>query len=210
MKVNLGPYLTWWGPYQIAEVLLFWKPKDCDVVFKLGTKLAERKDGSKTWLNQLCEKIHEKRKRKLKVRIDEYDVWSMDSTLAIIILPMLRKLKQSKHGSPQVDLEDVPEKLRSTNTETYSSQLTFEFYHQDHHRGSLHDRWDWVINEMIWCFEQLQPDVDWEAQYWKTKPEFQGNRWLPGECDWAKLQQHQQRINRALKLFGKYYQALWD
>ena len=34
------------------------------------------------------------------VKIDRWDTWSMDHTLADIILPMLRQLKKSAHGAP--------------------------------------------------------------------------------------------------------------
>ena len=34
------------------------------------------------------------------VRIDKQDTWSMDYTLAHVILPMLIQLKETKHGSP--------------------------------------------------------------------------------------------------------------
>ena len=50
----------------------------------------------------------------ISVRIDNYDVWNMDVTLAQIILPMLKRLKEVKHGAPKVDNEDVPEHLRAT------------------------------------------------------------------------------------------------
>jgi hypothetical protein len=42
------------------------------------------------------------------VHIDRYDTWSMDHTLADIILPMLKQLKETKHGSPNVDDEMCP------------------------------------------------------------------------------------------------------
>ena len=50
----------------------------------------------------------------VEVHIDRWDTWSMDYTLAHIVLPMLRQLKETKHGSPEVDDADVPEELRST------------------------------------------------------------------------------------------------
>ena len=227
MHVKIGPYLSWYGPYQIAELLMFWKDKDDDTVHNFGTWLAEDKDGNETWLAKLCQKIHDKRKRKVKIHIDKYDVWSMDDTLAMIILPMLYKLKDCKHGSAMVDLEDVPDSMRYTNTEDYSDQYTFDFYHNDAELNSqniqcdLHNRWDWVMDEMIWAFEQLQPDYDWEDQYWKVKPEMgvekdndSGMReikWkVNGECDWEGMRKHSDRINNGLKLFGKYYRGLWD
>jgi hypothetical protein len=34
------------------------------------------------------------------VHIDEYDTWNMNTTLAKIILPMLKQLKEDKYGYP--------------------------------------------------------------------------------------------------------------
>jgi hypothetical protein len=45
------------------------------------------------------------------VKIDKWDTWSMDHTLAQIVLPMLKQLQATKHGSPLVEDEDVPEGL---------------------------------------------------------------------------------------------------
>jgi len=47
------------------------------------------------------------------VKIDRWDTWSMDHTLAHIIITMLKQLKETKHGAPCTDDEDVPEYLRS-------------------------------------------------------------------------------------------------
>jgi hypothetical protein len=42
------------------------------------------------------------------VKVDYWDVWNMDHTLSPIILPMLKRLREVKHGSGFVDMEDVP------------------------------------------------------------------------------------------------------
>jgi hypothetical protein len=34
------------------------------------------------------------------IKIDKHDTWGMDTTLATIILPMLKQLKATKHGYP--------------------------------------------------------------------------------------------------------------
>jgi hypothetical protein len=46
------------------------------------------------------------------VKIDSWDTWSMYTSLGLIALPMLKQLRKEKHGSPYVDLEDVPEELQ--------------------------------------------------------------------------------------------------
>lgn len=231
MKVYIGPYINWIGPYQIADMIFFWVEKypeeedlenrwDYKLHDKFGTWLAS------TWVAGFCEWVHSFRNRKVDVRIDNYDVWSMDATLTPIILPMLKKLKEVKHGSGFIDLEDVPESMRFTDTEEWDSQQTFEFYHEPNLQNiqcDVHTRYEWALDEMIWAFEQLN-DEHWEDQYWITHPEIDFTeqpedvgkttkplRWkVQGEADWEGMQKHRDRIQNGLRLFGKYFQTLWD
>lgn len=232
MYCVMGPYKNFYGPYQLVDMMFFWQmkyPEDA-LSNRWDYKLNDRFGDwlAKTWVNTVCEKIQKWRgNRKIKVRIDPYDAWNIDSTLAPIILPLLKKLKESKHGSGFVDMNDVPEHMRTDNTEEYDDQSTFEFYrvdNEDELKYNIHDRWDWVLDEMIWTFEQLQPDADWEEQYWiehpkmdlATYPEDEGQTCVPvrwsveGKCDWDGRQKHQERISNGLRLFGTYYQNLWD
>lgn len=233
MKVNIGPYPNWIGPYQIVDAIFFWHEKypsdelekrwDYKLHDTLQTWLAD------TWVSTFCEWYYNKfNKRRIDVKIDHYDHWSCDSTLTPIILPLLKQLKQKKQGSGYVDMEDVPEHMRATSTEHYDAQSTFDFYtdpelNEQNIKCDVHTRYEWVLDEMIWAFEQLDAD-DWEDQYWKTKPEMdldkypedEGKtavpvRWkVEGECDWVGRQKHQDRINNGLRLFGKYFETLWD
>ena len=210
MKVIIGPYKNWWGPYQIAELLCFWaKPTKDELghlgkplwVHNFGGWLAENEDGSDTLLTKLCNWIHKKRQRQVCVRIDHYDTWSMDNTLANIILPMLKQLKATKHGSPHVDDFDTPQHLWSTNAKPKENDWdTDEFWH---------DRWEHVLSEMIWAFEQeLDPHAD--DHFFRLDPDpklpiaEQTNYDVVGHRQW------QHRKQRGFQLFGKYYQALWD
>jgi hypothetical protein len=235
MRIKIGPYKNWIGPYQIAEKICFWVPKEKDEygfprtqdwVHDFGTWLAEDKNGNDTWLTKVCQWVDSKKKRKVKIRIDKYDTWSMDHTLAMIVLPMLKKLREEKHGSAMVDLEDVPESMRLISHDEWDAQLCFDFYNDPDLQKiqcDVHDRWNWVMDEMIWTFEQILDD-DWEDQYWITYPEMdftkqpdvEGKEFVPvrwkveGECDWEGRKKHQERIDNGLRLFGKYYQGLWD
>jgi len=137
MKVYIGPYKNWFGPYQLAELLCFWAKEEKDEysidrkpdwVHNFGEWLAHgsvekedpilasswNKDRHHTWLYKLLTWIESKKKRIVYVKIDKYDTWNMDSTLNPIILPMLKQLKEAKHGSQIVDDEDVPEKFHTT------------------------------------------------------------------------------------------------
>lgn len=254
MKVHIGPYKNWFGPYQLAELLCFWVKEvpgeygiksRPDWVYKFGDWLAHgnapdeddkprsrrlRRDRPETLLYKALSWIHSKRKRKVEIRIDKYDTWSMDSTLSPIILPMLKQLKATKQGSGYVDMEDVPEHLRAYTTEDYDSQEAFDFYHEANVEGApdVHVRFDWALDEMIWAFEQMQPDCDWEDQYSTGEIDFysevckidaEGKPLLyemkhgpdhTHKTDWEGRQKHQDRISNGLRLFGKYFQTLWD
>ena len=141
--------------------------------------------------------------QKIEVKIDPWDTWSMDYTLAHIIVPMLKQLKATKHGAPNTDDDDVPEHLRSTSAPPKKYDWDVDEFH--------FKRWDWVLEEMIWAFEQ-KIDEEWDAQYYGP--------WIPpkegeviGDFEWIDTEgrdKHHDRIKNGLRLFGKYYEALWD
>ena len=130
--------------------------------------------------------------QKIEVHIDKWDTWSMDYTLAPIILPMLIQLKETKNGAPDVDLEDVPEGLRPTNTEEWQ-KLYNETGDTD---DKFFERWDWVLDEMIYAF-------DCKANKDDVYMRFDIN-------DRDGMKQEQERISNGFRLFGKYYENLWD
>ena len=224
MKVYIAPHPTWLGPYQLAEYLLFWKdPHEDKAVRKLGSWLAGGYERG-SWLSRCLSWIHSGKKRKVEIRIDPYDTWNADSTMALIILPLLKSLRDNKQGAGFVDAEDVPYALQHTSHQSYDNQECLPFYLEDDRESPTFDRYEWLLNEIIWAFEQLQPDCDWEDQYWKTHPQLdladypedEGKvavpvRWkVKGEVDWEGRQRHQARIDNGLRLFGKYFQTLWD
>jgi len=125
--------------------------------------------------------------REISVQIDPYDTWGMDSTLALIILPMLKQLKETRHGSFDSDDEDVPEELRSTTPKT-----------DDTPEGdNIHRRCDWILDQMIWSFDKIHPDNEDEF-YMNTLPNKEA------------YQVYQEKLQNGLRLFGKYYTGLWD
>ena len=133
----------------------------------------------------------DRRTQKIKVRIDRQDTWSMDHTLAPIILPMLKQLKETKHGAPNVDPKDVPVTLRP------KKQDVLRYKEVGDTDDKFFERWDWIMDEMIWAFEQKCRD-DWESDYHYNKWDMEG------------LKAHQERMSNGFRLFGKYYENLWD
>ena len=239
MKVKIGPHIDWFGPYQLAELLCFWAKKEKDEygfehnpdwVHNFGEWLAHgsvepepevgqvskwNDDRPETLLYKFLNWVHSKKKRKIKIHIDKYDTWGMDETLAYIILPMLIQLKATKHGAPFVDDEDVPEHLRSTAAPEKENAWDTD----DNH----FKRWDWALDEMIFAFEcKVGKYEDWEASFHKGKHDYSwvkqedGNfRMVHGENHTATFdkeghEEFHKRIKNGFKLFGKYYENLWD
>lgn len=213
MKVKIGGYLKWWGPYQLVDALFFWHEKypEDPLAKRWDYQLHDRMSDwlAKTWVADFCSWIYSKRKRTIKIHIDNYDVWSMDDTLSLIVVPMLKKLKECKHGAPNVDDEDVPARLRST---TKSAQRVKKNpWDSD---GNHFKRWDWVMDEMIWAHEQLIND-DGDSKFYDHSKADNPNDDLTTQIKKIKVDRkglvaHHERIQNGLRLFGKYYRALWD
>lgn len=201
MKVYINNYrYHWLSPYTILKKVFFWKKIDYDDPFI--EKWSNRLNPLCEWLQKFLDKIHPKINY---VKIDKWDTWSMDYTLAYIIVPMLKQLKEDKHGAPMVDDEDVPEHLRSTNAKPKENDYDIDEFH--------FQRWDWVMNEMIWAFEQKLIDNDDEKFFnWaavdRTKP--LSDQFSQVEIDREGLDAHHDRKTNGYRLFGKYYEGLWD
>ena len=237
MKVKIGKYTSWYGPYHLAETLCFWAkkekdeygiPRNPDWVHTFGEWLAHGdvepeaevgevrswdRERHETVLSKFLTWIHSKKKRTIKVHIDRWDTWGMDDTLAYIILPMLKQLKATKHGAPYVDLKDVPKEL-------HGKKLTKKQKDNGEVDDKHFERWDWVMSEMIFAFETKVND-GWEDQFetgesdiqWKTL-EGGMSQMVEGPkhtrvYDWEGRKKYEERIANGFRLFGKYYQSLW-
>lgn len=228
MKIYFSNYRNHWlSPYTILEKVFFWREIEYDepIIDKWSNRIQP--------FSQIAQKILDKIHPKVNyVKIDYWDTWSMDHTLADIILPMLKQLQSVKHGSCIVDIEDVPEELRGTSTPDYDEQLTFDFYSEvrqekDVDYELVHKRWTWVMNEMIFAFEH-KADDSWEDAFregeidWKTVPCAWDENGKPTmyrtedgpnntyKCDYEGMKKVQDRISNGFRLFGKYYEGLWD
>lgn len=217
MKVYIGPYVNWIGPYQISNFLFKWLlgEKRSDAI---GKWLAEN-----TPVEDICQKIHDKRQRKIKVKLHTYDSWNADDTLAHIILPVLKKIKEAKHGSPIVEDKDVPKALRSTSAPKPENEWETD--------ENFHKRWEYVIDEMIFAFSSIvenQDMSDFASGVHDLKSvgfDKDGNRtddedliaWYSFEegpnhtfkVDDKALKVWETRRANGFRLFGKYYLSLW-
>ncbi len=214
MKVYKSNYRHHWiSPYIILEKVFFWREIDYDE--PLIEKWADRLQPFSKAYQAVMDFIHPKIDY---VKIDRYDTWSMDHTLADIILPMLKQLNAEKHGAPHVDDEDVPMELQS-----WVSPSKDEYDTDGHHFA----RWDYVLNEMIFAFE-CKVDDTWQEKFssgeidhktvackWDENGKATMYQMADGpnhtyKLDFDGMQEVQKRITNGFRLFGKDYEGLWD
>jgi len=232
MKVNIGPYRNDLIPVRRWEhkYELWRKPDTYYLPEEEYTKIDKIVFGFFDKLNALVRPLNRwsnNRERKIDIRIDKYDAWSADHTLALIIHPVLVELQKQKHGSGNVDDEDVPENLRSTAAAPKENEWDID--------DNYHLRWEWVMSEMIWAFEQCTyPDHGDDIFHHNSdqlEMTFQstGDEALDGKgmkslkfnhqkdpskpaywVDEDGKKAHYERIQNGLRLFAKYYFGLWD
>ncbi|NDB60348.1 hypothetical protein EB001_18140 [bacterium] len=208
MKIYMNkPKDNWLSPYTIIEKAMFWREIDYD------EPIVEFWNCVLSPFCLVLFDISQFFNRDIRyVKIDPWDTWSMDTTLTRIILPMLKQLKKDKHGAPHVDNEDVPSELRDKRKVQPKNGETDKNYF---------NRWDYVMDQMIWSFNELSKP-DWDSQFWTGRVD---SKWvkLPDghyelkhgpkhtlKFDKKGHDKHWARIQNGLRLFGKYYTALWD
>ena len=241
MKVYISNYKDHWiSPYTILDYMFFWTDwSKCSRNKSLQSALDELEGKYKyveppEWVEKWSDRllpiskaiqwVWSKVDRKIDyVKIDRWDTWSMDHTLSYIILPMLKQLKETKHGSPFVDDEDVPEELKSTSAPPKENEWDTD---ENHFK-----RWDYALDEMIFAFEH-KVDDSWQDAYRSGEHDIlwvpvdkDGNEVPKGEhkfmqmakgpkdtyeCDYDGMQIVEDRMKNGFRLFGKYYQGLWD
>lgn len=162
--------------------------------------------------------------RKEEVHLHDYDTWNMDHTLALIALPMLKQLKDTKHGVPYIDHADMPEHLQYIRRQ-YDPRAAGDLFNGwddfDYEFQRQVEVWDWMIDEMIWAMEQILDD-DNDKQFFSGESDIYWEELENGmsemkrgpndtfQIDREGLAKHNERIGNGLKLFGKYYRSLWD
>ena len=217
MKVYIGKYSNTWcqcnifTDYMTKKYQYDWSEPNTSF-----EKFLEKTENSIQWIyNHSINYLLKHRKRKINVRIDRYDTWGMDHTLAYIILPMLKQLKDTKHGSPYVEQQDLPEHLRFTEREERifsNEELNAMKEERKAVEDKFHSQWNWILEQMIWSFEQeLDQDNDYKNYYDPHESdEIIDDIFSLGKFNPEKYKAYNERKQLGFTLFGKYYQSLWD
>ena len=215
MKVILSNYRNHWlSPYVILKKICFWE-KNEDKIYNLKDDLNNPYEKWVNFLDPICQ-VWQKfldivHPRVMYVKIDRWDSWSADHTLSLIILPVMKQLKETKHGAPYTDDEDVPDELKSTNAEPKENEWDTDSNH--------FKRWDYIMDEVIWALEQHTKDDD-ESQFFdhSAYKEDSHKEWLDDltkgvskvKVDQKGLKTHQERKLNGFRLMGKYWTGFWD
>lgn len=133
----------------------------------------------------------------------------MDITVARIIVPMLKRLKEDKQGIPS---SFVIEKDIAFTPVTYHVQPdlfpeTLEVY-----TGESERRWNECLDKMIWSFEQLTDNNDaYSEPYWvdcEPRDLLDIGIMFTKDIDKDKYRQYEERAQEGLELFAKHYHSL--
>lgn len=198
MKVYIGKYLNWVGPYQLARML-----RRIGVSTEKCESIGDYLDN--TWLRGFTNWIYKHRKRTIIVKIDDYDCWSAYYTISLIAKPLIEKLREQKHGIPM-----------SVFCDEYNEIMGMNAYYDEKFDGPLHKRmreledeadkrWDDILLAMIYSFDQIiknescvdsdEPDISHydDAKEWR-----------------AIMNEYNAKVQYGLDMFGKHFQSLWD
>jgi len=112
--------------------------------------------------------------------IDDFDTWNLDYSLACIIHPALVRLKKLRHGYPELWEDGM------CYHEYYTRQLHFDFIDEDVESQYLIDKWETILDKMIYSFEVIASERIFDEDY------------------------DEEALQEGLNLFGEHYCSLWD
>jgi hypothetical protein len=98
----------------------------------------------KVYLGKFPKCPHSGKERKIEIRIDSWDCWNLDYTLALIIAPALKKLKELQHGFP-CEFSEIDIREDGVN---YGGN------------GGGVEAWNVILDKMINAFEEIINDED--------------------------------------------------
>ena len=136
-------------------------------------------------------------KRRIKVKYHNYDTWSLDSTLSLIILPGIKQLKATQHGYPsgltQEEWDNILDEMIFAFSEIANDNPGAEAFYS----GVSDHKW-------VKCDAKGNDDPDGPYRRMDEGPNH------TFRVDFEGRKAYDDRIQNGLELFGKYYQNLWD
>jgi hypothetical protein len=211
MKVWLRKPKNWYSKHQFCHD---WSYRENEKLEQWKQREARLEKWVPEWPFRLINWIIRANKpKKDLIKIDYWDLWGFDCSIAQVIYPALIKIKEKKHGTPMSFFDHVPdERLHQTT---------------DEDNKIAEQKWEDTLDQMIWSFGELVNDNFNEPNYllkleWKFKP-VEGHPGL-SELDTPKHTEDEEklieqwrvdtktyhdRMQKGFELFGKHFQSLW-
>jgi len=117
------------------------------------------------------------------VSIDPWDTYSLDQTLALVILPALKAFREHTGGVPSCVCYEKGKEISFTKAKA---------------------KWLAILDDMIFAFKCAASDNEYSEPFFSEK-----NKVLKNGFDSQGLKRCEKRIDKGLKLFAKYYSSLW-
>ncbi len=124
----------------------------------------------------------------ISVKVDKWDTYNMDVTLAHIVHPMLVQLKETKHT--------YPSGLTEEKWDSILDDMIFAF------KSKLYD-WEKEFTSGVW-------DMELKDKIEPGKMEMIEGPNHTYKIDEKGRKKYQTRVAKGFALFGKYYESLWD
>ena len=143
-----------------------------------------------------------KGKRKMNIKIDKWDSWNADHTLALIIHPVLVQLHKTTHGYPG------EKGMTAKKWNVILEKMIFAF--NELKKDDWMDRFYSGKSDVLeYCIDKNHKKVA------KDDPTCIGSTMKKGPNDTTKFDKkgcatQYKKIVEGTMLFGKYYQHLWD
>lgn len=206
MKVNIGPYiyrktslgLEHWLIEKVFRVEHHWEAENL-VNTKRYQFIEWFCDVCQTFLNYTINQYLDRKSRRIEIKIDGYDIWSADHTIATIVHPLLVELKEKKMGVPSVDVEDIPEELKEAAIKEHNKQHGDEAF-EDYVWSEI--AWNAILDKMIFSMEAIKNSEKFEDDVYTKVKSHQERKKL--------YMEHDKKVREGTILFGKYFRCLWD
>lgn len=124
-----------------------------------------------------------------EIEVEYRDMWSIDSTLSLILEPLFKMFKEKTNKFIHVDNEDLPEHLQGPDG-FYFTKHSFS----KEEEKLLSDRMHWMLDEIIYAASSI--NNDWESDHDDYSSE--------------EYKKQDSRIDNGFRLLGKYMRTFWD
>ena len=143
-----------------------------------------------------------------KSHVSDLELWSLDFTLAKVILPKLKAYKDmDRHGYPGQFIDTFKEGLKFG----YSNEELQEALDKGKIIIGGFDLWNEYLDEMIFAFDYIVSEEGCskiEKSFYKRWDI--ENPYVNESYNYELLTQYENRCQNGLELFGRFFKNLWD